>query len=194
MLSYKSAVLTSAVKIAGQPIANIIASTTGTDADWVVKVIDVYPDEVGNSPKMGGYQLAVSMDIFRGRYRESFETPKAIAPNTPLALQVRAAGGEPRLSARPPDHGADPVELVPALRSQSADVRAEHLLGQAERLSEGRASHFPRTVACELRRVAGGVWNAVTKSSKAFRSLHDDSGEDACRNQHDAERRSAGRS
>jgi uncharacterized protein len=84
VLSYQSAVLTETVHIAGQPIANIIASTTGTDADWVVKVIDVYPDEVGNSPKMGGYQLAVSMDILRGRYREGFETPKAIAPNTPL--------------------------------------------------------------------------------------------------------------
>ncbi|MGH7618096.1 MAG: CocE/NonD family hydrolase, partial [Gemmatimonadaceae bacterium] len=84
VLSYTSAVLASPVKIAGPPIANIIASTTGTDADWVVKVIDVYPDEVGNSPKMGGYQLAVSMDIFRGRYRESLETPKALTPNAPL--------------------------------------------------------------------------------------------------------------
>ncbi len=87
VLSYQSEVLTEPVHIAGQPIANLIASTTGTDADWVVKVIDVYPDEVGASPKMGGYQLAVSMDIFRGRYRESFETPKAIAPNTPLVYK-----------------------------------------------------------------------------------------------------------
>jgi putative CocE/NonD family hydrolase len=84
VLTYQSEVLTETVHIAGQPIANIVASTTGTDADWVVKVIDVYPDEVGSSPKMGGYQLPVSMDIFRGRYRESFETPKAIAPNAPL--------------------------------------------------------------------------------------------------------------
>jgi predicted acyl esterase len=47
-------------------------------------VIDVYPDEVGGDAKMGGYQLAVSMDIFRGRYRESLETPKPIAANEPL--------------------------------------------------------------------------------------------------------------
>ena len=46
-------------------------------ADWVVKLIDVYPDEVAGQPAMGGYQLMVSADIFRGRYRESFETPKA---------------------------------------------------------------------------------------------------------------------
>jgi len=85
VLSYETGVLTQPVKISGQPVANIIASTTGTDADWVVKLIDVYPDEVGDSPKMGGYQLAVSMDVFRGRYRESLETPKPITPNSPLA-------------------------------------------------------------------------------------------------------------
>jgi uncharacterized protein len=78
VLTYTTDVLTSPVKIAGQPIANLMASTTGTDADWVVKLIDVYPDEVGGDPQMGGYQLPISMDIFRGRYRESFETPKAI--------------------------------------------------------------------------------------------------------------------
>jgi predicted acyl esterase len=50
----------------------------------VVKLIDVYPDEVAGQPAMGGYQLAVSMDIFRGRYRESLETPKAIAADIPL--------------------------------------------------------------------------------------------------------------
>jgi predicted acyl esterase len=65
-------------------MANIIASTSGTDSDWVVKLIDVYPDEVAGDPQMGGYQLAVGMDIFRGRYREGFETPKPIEPNKPL--------------------------------------------------------------------------------------------------------------
>ena len=84
VLSYETAVLTQPVKISGQPVANLVASTSGTDADWVVKVIDVYPDEVGDDPGMGGYELPVSMDIFRGRYRESFETPKPITPNEPL--------------------------------------------------------------------------------------------------------------
>ncbi len=84
VLAYQSPVLTEPVKISGQPVANLIASTSGTDADWVVKLIDVYPDEVGGAPNMGGYQLAVSMDIFRGRYRESFADPKAITPNEPL--------------------------------------------------------------------------------------------------------------
>ena len=84
VLTYTSDVLTEPLRISGAPIANLIASTTGTDADWVVKLIDVYPDEVGGDPPMGGYQLAVSMDIMRGRYRESWETPKPITPGTPL--------------------------------------------------------------------------------------------------------------
>ncbi|MDL2718677.1 MAG: CocE/NonD family hydrolase, partial [Acidobacteriota bacterium] len=78
VLVYASDVLTAPVRIAGEPIANLVASTSGTDSDWVVKVIDVYPPEVPGQPAMGGYQLAVSMDIFRGRYRESLETPKAL--------------------------------------------------------------------------------------------------------------------
>ena len=84
VLTFASDVLTSPMKISGQPVANLIAATTGTDADWVVKLIDVYPDEVAGQPQMGGYQLMVAADIFRGRYRESLETPKAITPNEPL--------------------------------------------------------------------------------------------------------------
>jgi putative CocE/NonD family hydrolase len=81
---FTSDVLTTRVKISGQPVANLVASTTGTDADWVVKLIDVYPDEVAGQPAMGGYQLMVAADIFRGRYRESFETARPIAPDAPL--------------------------------------------------------------------------------------------------------------
>jgi putative CocE/NonD family hydrolase len=84
VVAFVSDVLKTPMKISGQPIANLVASTSGTDSDWVVKVIDVYPDEVAGQPNMGGYQLAVSMDIFRGRYRESLEVPKAIAANEPL--------------------------------------------------------------------------------------------------------------
>ena len=84
VLVFTSDPLTAPVKISGQPVANLIASTSGTDADWVVKLIDVYPDEVAGQQEMGGYQLMVSADIFRGRYRESLETPKPIAANQPL--------------------------------------------------------------------------------------------------------------
>jgi uncharacterized protein len=81
---FTSEVLSEPVKISGQPMANLIASTSGTDSDWVVKLIDVYPDEVAGDEEMGGYQLMVSADIFRGRYRESLESPKAIAADKPL--------------------------------------------------------------------------------------------------------------
>jgi putative CocE/NonD family hydrolase len=84
VLVFESDELNRSVKLSGNPVVNLIASTTGTDADWVVKIIDVYPAEVGRHPKLGGYQLMVSADIFRGRYRESLETPKAVKPDVPL--------------------------------------------------------------------------------------------------------------
>jgi putative CocE/NonD family hydrolase len=84
VLAFASEPLRAPVKISGQPVANIVASTSGTDSDWIVKVIDVYPDQVAGQPAMGGYQLMVSADIFRGRYRESLESPKAIESGKPL--------------------------------------------------------------------------------------------------------------
>ncbi|SMC40316.1 hypothetical protein SAMN06272759_102225 [Novosphingobium sp. B1] len=79
VMTYTTPVLTSAVRVSGAPIADLYAKTTGTDGDFVVKVIDVFPDEVaGSDPKMGGYQLPISLDIFRGRYRDSFAKPTAI--------------------------------------------------------------------------------------------------------------------
>lgn len=87
VLAFTSDVLTAPVHIGGQPIANLVASTSGTDSDWVVKLIDVYPDEVAGQPEMGGYQLMISADIFRGRYRESFSAPKPIAAGQPLTYR-----------------------------------------------------------------------------------------------------------
>jgi len=84
VLTFTSEVLKEPVKISGQPIANLVASTSGTDSDWVVKLIDVYPDEVAAESWMGGYELMIAADIFRGRYRESLENPKAIESGKPL--------------------------------------------------------------------------------------------------------------
>jgi putative CocE/NonD family hydrolase len=84
VLAYVTPILTEPLRISGAPVVNLVASTSGTDSDWVVKLIDVYPDEVPSQPEMSGYELGIAMDIFRGRYRESFETPKAIAPNKAL--------------------------------------------------------------------------------------------------------------
>ena len=81
VLTYETAPLTQPMRISGAPIADLFAATTGTDGDFVVKLIDVYPDEVPSQPELGGYQLAVSLDIFRGRYRDSFEKSSAIPAN-----------------------------------------------------------------------------------------------------------------
>lgn len=78
VMTYTTDVLTEPMRLSGAPFAEIFAKTTGTDGDFVVKLIDVFPDEVADDPKMGGYQLPISLDIFRGRYRDSFEKPSAI--------------------------------------------------------------------------------------------------------------------
>lgn len=80
VLSYLSAPLAAPLQIGGAAMVNLYAATSGSDADWVVKLIDVYPDEVPAQPELGGYQLAVAMDIFRGRYRHSLERPAPITP------------------------------------------------------------------------------------------------------------------
>jgi len=81
VLVYTSDVLAAPVKIAGQPRVDLHAATSGTDADWVVKLIDVFPEEVAAHSELGGYQLPIAMEIFRGRYRDSFEKPSPIPAN-----------------------------------------------------------------------------------------------------------------
>ncbi|RDS83958.1 CocE/NonD family hydrolase [Dyella psychrodurans] len=84
VITYVSEPLTEPMHVGGAPQVNLVASTSGTDSDWVVKIIDVYPGSVPSNPGMGGYELPISLDIFRGRYRTSFEHPEAVEPNTPL--------------------------------------------------------------------------------------------------------------
>jgi putative CocE/NonD family hydrolase len=78
VLSYRSDPLTQPIAISGNPIADLFASTTGTDSDFVVKLIDVYPDEYPAQPEMAGYQLMISADILRGRYRKDKASPSPI--------------------------------------------------------------------------------------------------------------------
>ena len=84
VLTYETAVLTQSVKIKGAPIADIVAATTGTDGDFVVKLIDVFPEDYPNQTELGGYELPIGIDIFRGRYRESFDKPTPIPADAPL--------------------------------------------------------------------------------------------------------------
>jgi putative CocE/NonD family hydrolase len=69
------------VTLAGSPIAHLFASTSGTDCDWIVRLIDVYPETYAKEPAMGGYQLMISGEVFRARFRKSFEKPEPVVPD-----------------------------------------------------------------------------------------------------------------
>jgi putative CocE/NonD family hydrolase len=88
VLSWETGPLDQDMVIAGDVTAHLFASTTGSDADWVVKLIDVYPDTVAEDPKLGGYQLMVAGDILRGRYWKSFSEPQPIAAQSVTAFTV----------------------------------------------------------------------------------------------------------
>jgi putative CocE/NonD family hydrolase len=90
VLVYTTPVLQAPVRIAGQSVVHLFASTSGTDGDWVVKLIDVYPDEVPGEVELGGYELPIAMDILRGRYRDDPAHPTAIPANkvVPYTLKL----------------------------------------------------------------------------------------------------------
>jgi uncharacterized protein len=81
VLSWETPPLERDVTVAGEIVAHLFASTSGTDSDWIVKLIDVYPEKYAKAPTLGGYQLMVANEVFRGRFRKSFERPQAIVPN-----------------------------------------------------------------------------------------------------------------
>ncbi|WP_458390255.1 CocE/NonD family hydrolase [Sphingomonas sp. F9_3S_D5_B_2] len=89
VLTYSSAPLTQPLKLAGTPQVHLVASTSGSDSDWIVKLIDVYPDQYPQKPEMGGYELPIAMDVLRGRYRDDPARPTAIPANKPLTYEFR---------------------------------------------------------------------------------------------------------
>ena len=93
VLSWESEPLAEDVTIAGNVVAHLFASTTGTDSDWVVKLIDVYPEDFPQDPKMGGYELMISDEILRGRFRNSFEKPEPVVAGevTPYTIDLHTA-------------------------------------------------------------------------------------------------------
>ena len=88
VLTFVGEPLAEPVTVRGEVGATLFASTTGTDVDWVVKLIDLYPNEVPAQPELGGYQLMISGDILRGRYRESFAEARPVAPGAVLPYRV----------------------------------------------------------------------------------------------------------
>ncbi len=87
VLSYTSEPLTGPVRLAGTPLAHLVASTSGSDSDWIVKLIDIYPDPYPAKPAMGGYQLAIAMDVMRARYRADPARPTAVPANRPVTYE-----------------------------------------------------------------------------------------------------------
>jgi hypothetical protein len=88
VLSWEGAPLEADISIAGRIIAHLFASTTGSDSDWVVKLIDVFPESLPEDWKMAGYQLMVANEVFRGRYRKDFERPESTQPNEVEAYTI----------------------------------------------------------------------------------------------------------
>jgi uncharacterized protein len=96
VLTFQTDVLTDNVTLAGEILAQLKVATTGTDADWIIKLIDVYPDSAANNPHqpgkpMGGYQAMVRSEVFRGRFRNSFEKPEPFTPEqvTPVDIALQ---------------------------------------------------------------------------------------------------------
>jgi hypothetical protein len=81
VISFVTEPLNEDVELVGSVVAHLFASTSGTDSDWVVKLIDVYPESYPDRPEMGGYQLMIADDVLRGKFHNSFASPEALTPN-----------------------------------------------------------------------------------------------------------------
>ena len=93
VLTWQTETLTEDLTVAGKITAKLFASTTGSDSDWVVKLIDVYPENYAQDWKLSGYELMIADEVFRGRFRNSFEKPEPITPNavTPFTIDLHTA-------------------------------------------------------------------------------------------------------
>jgi len=93
VLTWQTEELREDTTVAGQVTARLFASTTGSDSDWIVKLIDVYPEAYPDDWKLSGYELMIADEVFRGRFRKSFEKPEPITPDaiTPFAIDLHTA-------------------------------------------------------------------------------------------------------
>jgi len=93
VLSWETEELKENVTLAGTVTAKLFASTTGSDSDWIVKLIDVYPEKVEEKWQLSGYELMIADEVFRGRFRNSFERPEPITPGavTPFMIDLHTA-------------------------------------------------------------------------------------------------------
>ena len=140
--------------VAGPVKVNLHVSTTGTDADFVVKLIDVYPDDYptpapiagqparANAVKMGGYQQLVRGEPFRGKFRNSFEKPEPFTPGKAATIDFELPDVYHAFRQGHRRHGAGPELLVPAHRPQSAGLHGDPDR-EAGRLQEGDSAGVP---------------------------------------------------
>src|SRR4029077_4704628 len=93
VLTWQTDELNEDVAVAGQVTAKLFASTTGSDSDWIVKLIDVYPEKYPEDWKLSGYELMIADEVFRGRFRKTFEKPETITPDaiTPFTIDLPPA-------------------------------------------------------------------------------------------------------
>ena len=150
-LSWSTEPLAADVKVSGDIVAHLFASTTGSDSDWIVKLIDVYPEKYDAKPAMGGYELMIADEVFRGRFRKSFEKPEPITPNQVTPFTHRFAHEQSCVSEGAPDHGAGAEHLVSDHRPQSAEICAEYFQSDRGGLSKAtqriyRSSRYPSNV------------------------------------------------
>jgi putative CocE/NonD family hydrolase len=87
VLAYSGDVLRAPLRLAGTPLVHLVASTSGTDSDWVVKLIDVYPDQYPQKPELGGYELGIAMEVIRARYRDDPAKPTPVPANQPVTYE-----------------------------------------------------------------------------------------------------------
>ena len=135
VLSFKTDILNDDVTVTGLVTADLAVSISTTDADFVVKLIDVFPDELSYNKvdiysdkdpveiyPMGGYEMLVHGEIMRGRYRNSFENPEPFVPGKIERVKFRSRRCGSYLQKGPQDNGADSEQLVPARRPESTEV------------------------------------------------------------------------
>lgn len=133
VLTYTSDVLHDTVVVKGLPRVHLFAATTGSDADWVVKLIDVAPEGHAGSQPGGGYELMISADIMRGRYRKSPSAPAAIVPNDveeyvfdlPFAAHTFLAGHRIMIQIQSswfPLYDRNPQTFVPSIMDAPAQA------------------------------------------------------------------------
>lgn len=88
VFDYSTEPLTEDVVVSGRIAAHLFAATSGTDSDWIVKLIDVYPDKYDTDPTMGGYQLMIAGDVVRARYHKSIERPAPLVPDAVVKYEI----------------------------------------------------------------------------------------------------------